>query len=1144
MTNMTDDLFSTSWQLDDLQLYNWGVYTGDHHIALARAAGDGGSITVIGGASGVGKSAVLDAYTLLTQSRRNRLNRASGSARRSAGAEGAERTPASYVLGELKVREGEHGARPVYLRRSPTAQQAAWGAIRACFVSSMGQRLSFAQFIYVPADETKNSRTVYVVSEDEVDCALAAKVSSSAFTPASIRSVYGDALLVDDSPKAYRDMMHKRLGTDERSERLSYMMQSGWVSGGFGRVIKDMVIEMPETIDYGAKAAEQAEHIERENEDVVLRAKRRRAFEEIRRLNGGYLDAREHARAYGSWTRSNQDPADRRALRRWFCDRAQEDVEQDVEATKADLESAERQVRDFESEILSAEREGEEADKAYRCAGGDIFSATEEELKRAEDGLRKAESNHAEAERAFAQIGEGVSCETSEAWEKRKAALARAYVAFDSAEAEAARGFELDQAKSNVRECECEVKEAKEALDLARRGKRIKADMAHSQERLAEVTGMDVRELPYLAELIDIDGTQNERWREALNIALAKDADTILVTAPEREFRRVVDASDPKSYGRRITYKFISEDELARTVRPRERKTGWLSSILKVDEASKLADWIMAYLADASHDYLLVENGDFSRAERRQLSIKGQTKNGSMGRYGRGGKSPDFIGFASEDYIAARAEDLARAEARLHELVAAKHEVEGRQRRERAERDIYLQVKRLDWEAVSVENARGTVDAARARLELLSSGDLGRLRDELDACKRKLGELQKAKTRAEDSRDNARKRLEGEAEFAKRLGGIRDAQADVPYVGEELSRAFSDAWEEVFFRKTSAQAVGELMREGGTETYIGQTEKRVRDIVGPYGAKERQARSDLEAALLSFKERFPDVVSPDTGTDAADAGAYLAKFVEGECDGTTDRASWIVEMVQSLNGFVRFVDEYEAKCKSSFKPVNEILAEHPFNDLGDVLSIEADFTHDHEWKSWIMGARHLIGAYAYVDPEEFRRRPEEEQLGVLSEVIGCLKKLGAGKDGRTSTPLNDPRMRFTSHITVRPQDGSGRGAEVIGSTSGMNGGKAEKTIAFVLAAVISCTLGMSRRGSLSYAPLAIDEAFAKSDGNTTSISFETLRRFGFQLLVAVPEEKLATLEALCDRFYYVDRANEESPSSLALLLDRKSGEGR
>lgn len=55
---VADDLFSTSWQLDDLQLYNWGVYTGDHHVTLAQGVEGAGSIAVVAGASGAGKSAI------------------------------------------------------------------------------------------------------------------------------------------------------------------------------------------------------------------------------------------------------------------------------------------------------------------------------------------------------------------------------------------------------------------------------------------------------------------------------------------------------------------------------------------------------------------------------------------------------------------------------------------------------------------------------------------------------------------------------------------------------------------------------------------------------------------------------------------------------------------------------------------------------------------------------------------------------------------------------------------------------------------------------------------------------------------------------------------------------------------------------
>lgn len=50
------------WQIDNLKMINWGVYNGGPHT-IDFAKGETGSLTMVTGNSGTGKSTVLDALT-------------------------------------------------------------------------------------------------------------------------------------------------------------------------------------------------------------------------------------------------------------------------------------------------------------------------------------------------------------------------------------------------------------------------------------------------------------------------------------------------------------------------------------------------------------------------------------------------------------------------------------------------------------------------------------------------------------------------------------------------------------------------------------------------------------------------------------------------------------------------------------------------------------------------------------------------------------------------------------------------------------------------------------------------------------------------------------------------------------------------
>ena len=55
---------TTQWRAETFQMVNWGGFHGHHSVALASTA------TLVSGASGTGKSTLLDAYLALMMPRR------------------------------------------------------------------------------------------------------------------------------------------------------------------------------------------------------------------------------------------------------------------------------------------------------------------------------------------------------------------------------------------------------------------------------------------------------------------------------------------------------------------------------------------------------------------------------------------------------------------------------------------------------------------------------------------------------------------------------------------------------------------------------------------------------------------------------------------------------------------------------------------------------------------------------------------------------------------------------------------------------------------------------------------------------------------------------------------------------------------
>lgn len=143
-------------------------------------------------------------------------------------------------------------------------------------------------------------------------------------------------------------------------------------------------------------------------------------------------------------------------------------------------------------------------------------------------------------------------------------------------------------------------------------------------------------------------------------------------------------------------------------------------------------------------------------------------------------------------------------------------------------------------------------------------------------------------------------------------------------------------------------------------------------------------------------------------------------------------------------------------------------------------------------------------------------------------------KLESDGRGSVSTAFDaayraaDSRQRLRVKVTA----GEGDNAEIINSAASMNGGRREKVKAFVLSAALFYTLKSSADERPLFAPILFDEAFIKSDMDTTQTAIKAMLGFGFQLFISCPDGKQAAILPMTDMAWFVTRADEMSPACL------------
>ena len=120
VTTPSDD--TMQWRAALLQLVNWGGFSGLTSVPLR------GDATMISGASGAGKSTILDAYTALMMPSDTKFNGASNDAVAGRARGAGQRNLLSYLRGAVDVVDDPRTGRPVEkLLRGKGSDT--WGAI-------------------------------------------------------------------------------------------------------------------------------------------------------------------------------------------------------------------------------------------------------------------------------------------------------------------------------------------------------------------------------------------------------------------------------------------------------------------------------------------------------------------------------------------------------------------------------------------------------------------------------------------------------------------------------------------------------------------------------------------------------------------------------------------------------------------------------------------------------------------------------------------------------------------------------------------------------------------------------------------------------------------------------------------------------
>lgn len=1109
----TDD--TVQWRAELMQLVNWGGFGGLTRIPLR------GEATMISGASGVGKSTILDAYTALMMPSDTKFNGASNDAVAGRARSVGQRNLLSYLRGAVDVVDDPRTGRPVEkLLRGKGADT--WGAVAMTFVSDQGRRFTALRTYYVPRRATRSADVAMQLASHEGPLALETLEVAvpERFHANTLKKLF-PGIRVHRTYAEFAAVLHARLGIGANGDgskalRLLARIQAGNQVRSVDELYKEMVLERPATYAAADRAVEHFDDLDSAYAAMRTEEQKLEVLEPITALQERKVAGLRRAAeldAYGVTGQGDDTP-----LRLWLLRTHLRLLETAVEANRSARAATADALTGGSGTEAALQRDLEAAKEAHRAAGGSTLQALaasleQEQVVREDRAGRRATLQERllpllEASLDAAAAGAAGALDSAEAF-GRLQEEARRWVEGHQAEQERLTGLRDAAVGRRYPLLQRKDELGRERASLEGRAGRVPVVLHELRADVARASGLSEEELPFVAELVDV-APEEARWRTAVETVLGGSARVMLVPLDRlEEFSAAIDGLRLRG---RLTFEGAELDLPATGPADPERIAGKL-----LFRDSPFSGWVQRHVAEPSRNALCVEAADGLAGSGLRVTLAGQTRNGRRGSHGRN-DARSIIGFSNTEAIAEVDAEAAAVERGLEELDAEVAEL-GRQLsvlgQRRAAYDA-VAVARFDDLDVAGSDVR-IADIERRRAELLSADDgLAVLQRQIEELTGRLDEARKARyglderarrlndEHAElvDSEDMVKDRLEA----MERSGAVSLTDEQSTSLADEFAGAAAPADPEELDRfAESSQRLAERLRVAVTDAE----------------AETRRAEEELTGIFRAYKLHWD---SPNLGATPDSYADYARILEEIRATGLAERRSewrrrlteWSgQDLVPLVGAMAASVEEIEDRLE----PINAILRRLEFGAAGDRLRIRLRRLAPAHVQVFMKDLRALSsGTTADLDEVGLERRFVD-----LSRFMRQLRRPEHTTDG---TSDRDRLLDVRRHVEIsaeRYDHLSGELRATYRTLGEKSGGESQELVAFIVGSALRFRLGDEMRSRPRFAPVFLDEGFVKADSEFAGRAVQAWRGLGFQLIVGVPLDKVTGLEPHMDELLAITK---------------------
>lgn len=1105
------------WKAERFQLVNWGGFEGRVQFDLHPGA------TLLSGASGTGKSTILDAYIALMMPSDTAFNGASNDAVAGRARSGDQRNLLSYLRGKTDtVADAKTGREVDQLLRGNGV--ATWGAVGMTFINDNGGRFTAFRVYHVPAGATSfNEIKMRMATFDgSLDLADLAPLAAQSFQPTALKAAIS-GLRTYETYSAFASTLHTRLGIGANGDgakalRLLVRIQSGHQIRTVDEMYKEMVLERPATYVAADRAIQHFDDLEAAYLAMQSEQAKAELLSPITERHQTRLNAKAEQAAFDTFGVAK--PGDTPVVL-WRLRTEEHLLHRAVEANRTARIAVADQLRQAKPAENTVVRELDATKEAHRREGGGL-------LEQMTSDLAELEFTAEDRRRRRQELADRIT------------ALARPLATkqdFDDLRANATSFLQTyEQQRTATQDRRDAVLTATVPLSTRRtdlrdertsregRAGRVPRQLDDLRRAAAAAAGMQPEDLPFVAELIDL-APDEARWRIAIETVLGASARTMLVPLNELEaFSRAI---DPLRLPGRLSFEGARHSAPQPFVGDPERIAGKL-----LFQDSPFSAWVQDHLSQSQRNLRCVERSDMLAGAGGSVTLAGQTRQGNRGAHGRNAQA-NIIGFSSAEALAEIEAELDAIERQLAVLDEQRRAADDELKHLERTVAAYEAVNMSSWQDIDVADVETRIaDLTARRRQILASDD--QLRALAEHVTHLTGQLEQLQS--------ARYGLEARTTVLDEEHESLVDQQDV--VSEQLHRIdaeqrirLDDAQtERLDLEFARAAAPRDPMLLADFSANLARLSTQLLAALETARSDADRAEADLLRIFGQYQQTWED---PNLGQSVESYPDYALILDNIVSTGLHERRNqWRQRLTewsgQDLVPLAGEMDNSVRDIEDRLKPINAILSGLDFGATQDRLRIHLRrLTHEHVTQFNRELRKLSSGATKDV--------PEHKLEGRFKDLQRFMAQMRKRDDPRTIADLSDRDrlldVRRHVEITAERVNATGDRLSTYTALGGKSGGESQELVAFIVGAALRFRLGDDDRVRPRFAPVFLDEGFVKSDAEFAGRAVRVWKGLGFQLIVGAPLDKVTALEPHMDEMLAITKNTQTRYSFVHRIED-------